>query len=83
MVPKAQKYEVKMIAVRTFVRARSFWPRIAALLASCGQGGFAPPLCCKFLKTGRFPANLRLAGKQICSCHFDPVYEFMTYSRYA
>ncbi len=78
MVPKAQKYEVKMIAARTFVRARSFWPRIAALLASCGQGIFALSLRCKLLKTKRFPANLRLAEKQICSCHFDPVYEFMT-----
>ncbi len=54
------------------------WPtgKIAALLASCGQGILAPPLCCKFLKTERFPANLRLAGKQTCSCHFDPVYAF-------
>jgi hypothetical protein len=78
MVPKARKYAIERIAVRTFVRAKSFHWRIEVLLASCGQGIFSLPQRCKILKTIRFPAPLRLAGEKICSCHYDPVYEFMT-----
>ena len=76
MVSKAQKYEVKMIAARTFVRARSFWPRIAALLASCGQGRFVFPQGASSQETLWFSRACNTAGEQICSCHFDPVYEF-------
>ncbi len=81
MVSKARKDAVERIAVRTFVRTRSFYQRIEVLLTSCGQDIFALSRRCNFLKTIRFPGKSRLAREQICSRHYVPVYEFMTWGQ--
>jgi len=41
-------------------------------------GGFCQQQRCKPLKTGRFPAGLRLVSDQIHATHFNLIYEFVT-----
>ena len=56
--------------------------QIAAVLSSAGYGQFVQLLRCKFLKTKRFPANLRLVSEQIDTYHFNPadgVYDLMSW----
>ena len=43
-----------------------------------GVGGFDQLQRCKPLKTGGFPANLRLVSDQIRSTHFNLIYESVT-----
>ncbi len=76
MVPKAQKYEVKMITARTLYVQDHFGRGLQRFWHPADRAYSLPRRGCRFLNTKRFPANLRLAGKQICSCHFDPVYQF-------
>ena len=74
MVPKRQKAVRKRTQDGLVAHPKPLTRQIAAALAFDLSGHFARLLRCKLLKTGRFPASLRLANEQTVSDHFDPVY---------
>ncbi len=78
MAVKLQKYARKSVQDGLFAHSSALTQQIEAVLPSFGYHQFVQQQRCKFLKTKRFPANLRLVSEQIDSYHFDPVYESMT-----
>ena len=78
MALKPQKYASKSLPDGLAARSRALTGQIAAVSSSGGYDQFARLQRCKFLKTGRFPANPRLVSAQYDSYHLDPAYEFMT-----
>ena len=78
MASKLQKYARKSAPDGLFAHSSALTLQIEAVLTSFGYDQFVRQQRCKFLKTRRFPANLRLVSKQIDSYHFDPVYGSVT-----
>ncbi len=76
MAVKLQKYARKSAVNGLFAHSSALTLQIAAVLPSFGYDQFVRLQRYKPLKTGRFPAALHLACKQIDKYHFDPVYEF-------
>ncbi len=78
MALKPQKYARKRSQDGLVAHSRPLTPQIDAVSASFGYDQFVQLLRCKFLKTKRFPENLRLVSEQIDSYHIDPIYGSVT-----